>query len=115
MSQSSSVPLIMRLRKMLLLLYIVRLCWVGDIGYFLLKLITFNKVKIPKYTSILIRDVSLSELGFFKKLTISFRDTLVDLFYFIVGILFLLLIIRLFIFIYVINWGPIPSLHEWRK
>ena len=104
-----------RTKKILLFLYIVCLCWVSDIGYFLLKLITFGKVKIPKYTSILIRDVALSELSFFKKLAVSFRNTIVDLFYFFVGIFFLLLIIRLLIFIFVINWGPIPSIHEWRN
>jgi hypothetical protein len=103
-----------RLSKLLLFVYIVCLCWVSDIGYILLKLITLGKVKIPKHSSLLSRNASLSGVSFFRKLAIIFRSVIVDFFYFVLGTIFLLLIIRLLIVFYVSHWGPIPPIHEWR-
>jgi hypothetical protein len=95
--------------KVLLFLYIACFFWISDIGYFILKLLTFGKLRIPKYSSLLIRDESFSEVGFFRKLAIGIRYVLLDFFDFFVGIFFLFLIIRMFIFIYIFCCGPIPS------
>jgi hypothetical protein len=101
--------------KILIFLYVFCLFWVCDIGHYLLKLITFGKVNIPRYSSILTRDMPLHRQGFFRKIAIGLRYIILDLFYFFVGIFFLFLIIRLLIIVYVVNWGSIPSIHEWRN
>ena len=95
-------------------LYFVLLEWVSDIGRFALRLLSLNKIILPKTDSLTYASEIKIQKGALSAARLSVKLFAIDMLCFFVGVVFLVALFLLTIYMLAKTSGPIPPIHEWR-
>ena len=94
-------------------LYFVLLEWVSDAGRLALRLLSLDRLHLPKTDSLSYEVEIEKRKGFAGRIWFSAKTFVIDMLYFFVGLIVLTAIFFLTIYIAAITFGPIPPIHEW--
>ena len=97
-----------------LVLYFFLLGWVSDIGRFALRLLSLNKIHLPKTDWLTYQSEIKKQKGIVNTARFSAKHVVIETFYFLVGMVFLVALFLLTIYVLAKVFGPIPPIHEWR-
>lgn len=94
-------------------LHCVLLEWVSDIGRFTVRLLSLNKIDLPKTDAFSSAAAIKAQKGFVRAVTHIVKLFVIDMLYFFVGLVSILAIFFATLYMLAKALGPIPPIHEW--